>query len=63
MLLALNTGEYDGCDCISFSSTSRALVKTDSPMDWSLDGEKAEGASEVEITNLPGAVNVILPEK
>lgn len=62
MLVALNTGEYAGCDCISFCSTGRAVVHTQGPLDWSLDGEHAEGAETLEIVNVPGVIRVIVPE-
>lgn len=63
MLLALNTGEYAGCDCITFCSTGRALVNTEGPLDWSLDGERAEGEKELEISVVPGAIRVIVPDR
>ena len=32
-------------------------------MEWTLDGERAEGASRVEMHNLHGAVRIVIPKK
>ncbi|MBE5778289.1 MAG: diacylglycerol kinase family lipid kinase [Clostridiales bacterium] len=63
MLVALKTGEYGGSECITFCSTRRAFIQTEKGMDWSLDGERAEGAETLEIVNLPGVLRLMVPEK
>ena len=61
VLLALNTGNYDGCDCIRFLSARRLTFRTEADVDWALDGEKATGSRVLEIVNLPGAIRFVMP--
>ena len=61
VLLALNTANYDGCDCIRFLSAKRLTFCTDAEVDWALDGEKASGDKTLEIVNLPGAIRLVMP--
>lgn len=60
IIQALLSQNYD-CDMMTFVSTERAVIYADPAMDWTLDGERAEGRECVEVTNLREAVNIILP--
>lgn len=43
--------------------SSKISVCTDDYMDWTLDGEQADGMQCVEIQNIPGAIDLIVPYK
>ena len=57
-VLALLTQEYTTA-MLTMTSTERVEIEAPPEMDWSLDGEKAEGASLCVVENLHNAVNVI----
>ena len=63
ILSALNSRQYESSNCIFFCSAHRILVRPDPSIDWTLDGERAEGCEKIEILNIPSAVQIILPEK
>ena len=48
---ALQTQEYD-CEPITFRSVSSLTIRQTPDVDWTLDGERAEGAEEIRIENL-----------
>lgn len=48
-------------EMIHFFSAMRICVTCDSPMEWTLDGERAEGAPQVEMQNLHSAVRIVIP--
>ena len=48
---ALQTQEYD-CEPITFRSVSSLTIRQEPDVDWTLDGERAEGAEEIRIENL-----------
>lgn len=54
---ALQTQEYD-CEPITFRSVSSLTIRQASEVDWTLDGERAEGAEEIHIENLPQALRL-----
>ena len=57
-VLALLTQEYTTA-MLTLTSTQRVEIEAPADMDWSLDGEKAEGASLCIVENLHNAVNII----
>lgn len=61
-VLALLTQEYT-TPMLTLTSTERVEIQAPADMDWSLDGEKAEGASLCVVENLHNAVNIITNPK
>ena len=59
MVLALSAQNYDSPSLI-FRPARRILVEADPGMDWTLDGEFAQGSSRLEIENLHSAVNIVV---
>lgn len=57
-VMALRTGKYN-CATISFRSTDMIEVIADPKMVWTLDGEKADGASSVLIKNICQGLQLI----
>ena len=45
---------------LSFASASRVCIHTDEGLDWTLDGEYAQGEPDVEAENLHNAIRVML---
>ncbi len=56
---ALMTKQYQ-CDMITFESTASVTVTTDSPIDWSLDGEKETIDGTFEVSCLHDSLNIII---
>ena len=53
---------YDySSDMLYFGSARHISVQTDTPIDWSLDGELAQPGNSVDIVNLHHAINLMLP--
>ena len=50
-------------DMIHFFSADRISVYCETPMEWTLDGERAEGAPLVEMRNLHSAVRIVIPKR
>lgn len=50
-------------EMVHFFSAKRICVDCDSPMEWTLDGERAQGAPRVEMQNLHSAVRIVIPRK
>ena len=55
---AIRSQKYD-CTNITFRTVSRLRVIADPAMAWSLDGERADGGSELEVENLHKAMRII----
>ena len=55
---ALQNQTYD-CAAISFRSVSRLTVHQSPELDWTLDGERAEGSETITIQNLHRAVRLV----
>ena len=55
---ALSTQKYN-CHMITFRSSSHVRVTTDEAMVWTLDGERAEGAPVIEISNYKQAIGLL----
>ena len=55
---ALSTQRYN-CQMITFRSSSHVRVTADENMVWTLDGERAEGASILDIYNLKQAIRLM----
>ena len=48
-------------EMVHFFSAERINIACDRPLEWTLDGERAEGGDSVEIRNLHEAVRMVLP--
>ena len=57
-LLAVQKQQYNSA-MMTFRSASRITVEADPDMNWTLDGEKAEGSNQIEIKNLHRAIQII----
>ena len=55
---ALQNQTYD-CAAITFRSVSRLTVHQSPELDWTLDGERAEGSETITIQNLHRAVRLV----
>ena len=55
---ALKTQNYD-CGVITFRSVSELTIYPDPEMPWTLDGEKEEGSSVIQVRNLHRAIRLI----
>ena len=55
---ALQTQTYD-CAAITFRSVSRLTFRQSPEVDWTLDGERAEGREEICIENLHRAIRLV----
>lgn len=62
IISALQKQTYN-CSAMTFLSTERLSVTADERMDWSLDGERQEGVSQVEITCLHKAIRILRRRK
>ena len=56
---ALQSKKYN-CNMITFLSTSRLKITSNPEMTWTLDGERADGAKEITITNLQQAIRLMV---
>ena len=57
-ILAVQSQKYN-CGMITFRSASHVRVYADQTMPWTLDGEKEEGRSLIEVRNLHHAIRLI----
>lgn len=48
-------------EMVHFFTAKRITVSGNAAMEWTLDGERAEGASTIEMQNLHGAVRIVIP--
>lgn len=55
---ALRTQKYN-CAMITFLSTDRLTVKADPQMVWTLDGERADGAEQIQVKNIHRAIRLM----
>ena len=60
LIAALQKQTYN-CAAMTFLSTESVKVKVSSNMDWTLDGERQAGVSEVDVTCVHRGVQVIRP--
>lgn len=56
---AVSSQNYDDCAMITFRSTSRLKVITDSDLVWTLDGERADTDGPIDVRNLHLAVRLM----
>ena len=61
-IIALQQQQYR-CKMMTFLSGSHIRIETEEPMTWSLDGERADAGSVVEIENLHHAYKLMRKEK
>lgn len=50
-------------EMVHFFSAKRISVDCGTPMEWTLDGERAEGTEHIEMQNLHSAVRIVTPKK
>lgn len=50
-------------EMVHFFSARRISVECSTPFEWTLDGERAEGAKNIEMQNLHSAVQIIIPKR
>ena len=62
ILLALTTQNYSS-PMLSFFSSSHLEITADADMPWTLDGEYQEGADTIEIQNIQGAIQLMVPKR
>lgn len=55
---ALRTQKYN-CAMITFLSTEELTIEADPQMAWTLDGERADGAAEIQVKNLHHAIRLM----
>jgi YegS/Rv2252/BmrU family lipid kinase len=60
IITALNTMNYNS-PMIDFCSAPQAEIRAPKSMNWTLDGEMAEGKGVIKIKNIKDAVNIITP--
>ncbi len=58
-ILAVQKGDYDACDMITFRSANRMKIYADPELPWTLDGEREDGHSEVTVQNLHHAIRLM----
>ena len=51
--------QHYNCEMMTFRTVSHLRVIADANMPWTLDGEREDGHSQVEITNLHEAIRII----
>ncbi len=61
-VLALTTQDYN-TPMLTMASSARVEIEAPEDMDWTLDGERADGAAHCTVENLHSAVNVITNPK
>ena len=61
-VLALTTQDYN-TPMLTMASSERVEIEAPEDMDWTLDGERADGATHCTVENLRSAVNVITNPK
>ena len=57
-IAAIQNGTYD-CASITFRSVSSLTIRQDASVDWTLDGERAEGREVIRIENLNRAIRLV----
>ncbi|MBE5808668.1 MAG: YegS/Rv2252/BmrU family lipid kinase [Clostridiales bacterium] len=60
IIMSLTTMEVPN-DMVYFTTASRMLVEMDPDTEWTLDGERQEGAQQIEILNCHSAIHVAVP--
>lgn len=61
MIQAMSNREYNQSSRIIFRRSKRISIHTDAIIPWTLDGERAEADNDVDICNVPNAIQVIVP--
>ena len=62
ILVGLSTMDVPN-DMVHFFSTNRLTVHTDEPIEWTLDGERADEVETAQLQNLHSAVQIVLPKE
>ena len=58
-IAAVQNQKYNDCKMITFCSASRLKIFADETMAWTLDGEKFDGAREIQVNNLHQAIRLV----
>jgi diacylglycerol kinase family enzyme len=56
---ALQSQRYNDCAMITFGSARNLRVIADENMPWTLDGEKFDGSSSIDVTNIHHAIHLM----
>ncbi len=59
----LSLQDYYDSNMFIFVNAKRFKIKSPTRVDWSLDGEQQDGAEEIVIENIHGAIDMVLPKK
>ena len=60
---AVQTQNYNDCEMITFCSARSVKVVAEPGIIWTLDGERADGAEEIQVQNLHHAISLMQKEK
>ena len=60
---AVQTQNYNDCEMITFCSARSVKVVAEPGIIWTLDGERADGAEEIQVQNLHHAIRLMQKEK
>ena len=60
---AVQNQTYNDCAMVTFLKSRKVKVYAPREMDWTLDGEKAEGAEYIEVENIHRAIGLMQREK
>ena len=58
-LVALQTQRYNNCAMITFGPARKIQITADETMPWTLDGEKFDGQSQIEVENIQHAIRLM----
>lgn len=60
---AIQSQQYNNCAMITFCPAQKVKVITSGPLTWTLDGERADGETEIEVENLHHAIRLMQRRK
>lgn len=61
IIFALSTQSYSECEQISFFSSSKVEIEAPDDMPWTLDGEYQEPYTDIVVSNVYNAIQLMLP--
>ena len=56
---AVQSGRFNDCAMITFCSSSKVKITADPDMPWTLDGEKADGQSQILVENIRHGLQLV----
>ena len=60
LINAVNTMNYDKCDCLVYRKISKVTIQSDEIFPWTLDGERVDGKNSISIENRYHALDLHL---